>query len=127
MLVLIQRVLSKKAWPLTWTLLIIILLCLPGSYVPGDGLFGIKNFDKVVHVFLFGFNVVFWSFYYRYKLGPGKEARKMIFVITALTIILGIAMEFVQLYFIPNRSFDNGDIIADIAGAVIVAVWLIKI
>ena len=31
----------------------------------------------------------------------------------------GIAMEFVQKYFIPNRSFDVGDIIADGIGSII--------
>jgi VanZ family protein len=28
-------------------------------------------------------------------------------------------MEFVQLYFVANRSFDGGDVIADLAGAVL--------
>jgi len=31
----------------------------------------------------------------------------------------GVMMEFVQLYFVKNRSFDTGDIIADAVGCVI--------
>ena len=41
----------------------------------------------------------------------------MLFAI--LWLVYGIAMEFVQQNFIPNRSFDVGDIIADGVGCVI--------
>jgi len=34
-------------------------------------------------------------------------------------ITYGIVMEFIQKYFIPNRSFDIGDIIADAAGSLL--------
>ena len=126
MVALIQRILSYRIFPLAWTLLIIILLCIPGSYVPGNGLFGIPNLDKVVHVFLFGFNVLFWGFYYWSRQFAKPRMKKIVIVITVLTIILGIAMEYVQLNFVPNRSFDGGDIIADIVGAVIGAAWMMR-
>ena len=32
--------------------------------------------------------------------------------------VYGIAMEFVQKYFVPNRSFEIGDIIADTIGSI---------
>ena len=38
-------------------------------------------------------------------------------IITGIATIYGIGMEFVQLYWIPNRSFDPGDIVADTVGA----------
>jgi VanZ family protein len=126
MVALIQRILSYRIFPLAWTLLIIILLSIPGSYVPGNGLFGIQHFDKVVHIILFGFNVLFWGFYYWSRQLAKLRIKKIVIIITLLTIILGIAMEYVQLYFIPNRSFDGWDIVADIAGAVIAAVWMMR-
>ncbi len=124
MLVLIQRILSYRIFPLIWTFLIIILLCIPGSYVPGAGLFGIKNLDKIIHVILFGCNVLFWGGYYWSKQFAKPRMKKTVIIITGLTIIFGIAMEYIQLYFVPNRSFDGGDIIADIVGAIIGAAWL---
>lgn len=121
----IRRILAYKFFPFCWTLLIITLLCIPGSYVPGTGIFGMPHLDKVVHIFLFGFNVLFWGWHYQ---GNGNVLKiKTIYLITALlTIALGIVMEFVQMYFIPNRSFDGWDIVADVAGAVLAWLWLMR-
>ena len=41
-------------------------------------------------------------------------------------IVYGIAMEIVQKYFIPFRSFDVGDIIADAIGSVVGYLFSIK-
>jgi VanZ family protein len=38
----------------------------------------------------------------------------------------GIIMEFVQKYYVPNRSFDVGDIIADTVGAAVGTLYSIK-
>ncbi len=42
----------------------------------------------------------------------------MILLITVSAILYGVGMEFVQLYLIPHRAFDAGDIAADAAGAI---------
>lgn len=50
----------------------------------------------------------------------GKSNLKKLFLIAAiLSLAYGIGMEFVQKYFIPNRSFDVGDIAADAVGCTI--------
>ena len=45
------------------------------------------------------------------------RARKHFLTIAIIGIAYGIAMEFVQMYWVPNRSFDVGDILADAAGS----------
>ena len=125
MLALIRRILSYKFFPVCWTLLIVILLCLPGSLVPGTGIFALPNLDKVVHVFLFGMNVLFWGWHYGESIISPSRLRNIFFLSIISTIILGIVLEYVQLYFIPNRSFDSGDIVADIAGSVVAGCWLL--
>jgi len=126
MLAMIRSILSYKFFPLSWTIFTIVLLCLPGSIVPGTGIFAVKNLDKIVHVILFGMNVLFWGWHYTSSKLPAPKLR-LIFVKTAVAMsVLGIIMEYVQLYFIPNRSFDTGDIVADIVGSLIAAVWLMK-
>ena len=103
MLAMLRRIISYKFFPLTFTLFTILLLCLPGSMVPGTGIFALKNLDKVVHVLIFGMNVLFWGWHYETS---DRRARtlKLIFVAaTFIMIILGIIMEYVQMYFIPNR------------------------
>jgi VanZ family protein len=63
---------------------------------------------------------------------PLKQAwNKIAFLKTAITIagialLYGIAMEYVQKNFIPNRSFDVGDIIADGIGSFLPVAWLCR-
>jgi hypothetical protein len=114
---------SSKLFPLSWTLLTITLLCLPGSAIPGAGIFTIKDLDKIVHFILFGGIVLLWGLYVR-KTYPYAERFKMISLAALFSIVLGIALEYVQLYFIPGRSFDLYDISADTAGAVIIFITL---
>lgn len=126
MLAMLRRILSNKFFPVSWTIFTILLLCLPGSLVPGTGIFGWKHLDKVVHLILFGSNVLLWGWYY-YSTDRSARQLKIIFIGTTIIMSsLGIIMEYVQLYFIPNRSFDTGDIVADIAGAILAGLWLLR-
>lgn len=126
MLAPIRRILSNKFFPLSWTLFTIILLCLPGSIVPGKGIFSIPNLDKVIHMILFGTNVLFWGWHYSFGTVTISKLRWIFVTATISMIILGIVMEYVQLYFIPNRSFDSWDIVADVVGSLLAGVWLMR-
>jgi len=41
--------------------------------------------------------------------------------------VYGVIMEYVQKYFIPNRSFDIGDILADTIGSIAGLVFATKV
>jgi hypothetical protein len=126
MLAMIRRIFSSKFLPVSWTLFTITLLCLPGSMVPGAGIFAFKNLDKIVHAILFGANVLFWGWHFEINY-RGNNRLKLIYLgDTAIIILLGILLEYVQLYFIPNRSFDINDIVADSVGAILAGLWLFK-
>lgn len=107
----------SKVLPVIWTLFTIILLCLPGSALPGTGIFIFKGLDKTIHFVLFGGIVLLWGLYVRRVFTP-EQSRKKILLAMLFSISLGIAMEYVQLYFVADRSFDVGDILADTAGAI---------
>jgi VanZ family protein len=62
--------------------------------------------------------VILWSKAYAGKNNMQVNIRKVFFQIMILGILYGILMELVQKYFIPYRSFDLIDIIADAAGCV---------
>jgi VanZ family protein len=47
------------------------------------------------------------------------KLRKIFITIGITWLCYGVAMEFVQEYCIPNRSFDMGDIIADGTGCLL--------
>jgi VanZ family protein len=116
---LINRLFSKLFLPVLWVILIQVLLCLPGSSLPDDksGLFAIPYLDKLVHITLFGVFVALWCYYFYRKFYSVSKLAKLFFGIFLLASFNGILLEYIQLYFIPGRSFDKGDIIADLMGA----------
>ena len=103
--------------PVGWTLLTIILLCLPGSAIPKVGMFGLSNIDKFVHFIFFGFLAMTWSINFSFRLP--SYWKKWLYLFCFFSITLGIALEFVQLYFVANRDFDVWDIFADSLGAIV--------
>ncbi|HTE25152.1 VanZ family protein [Flavitalea sp.] len=126
MLRLIRKFSAGTLIPILWTLITIALLCIPGSDLPGAGIFGtIENFDKLIHIVLFGGIVLFWGTWSHLRNPEDKAWFKAVCSITLGVILLGIIMEYVQLYFIPRRDFDKGDISADIAGAIAAFGYLI--
>lgn len=119
MLRLIRKLSENFHIPLGWTILTIILLCLPGSELPHSGFIDrIRNLDKLIHMILFGGIVMLWGSWSHLRTSDDAAWFKSICGATLGAIILGIAMEYVQLYFVPNRDFDKADISADIAGAI---------
>lgn len=106
--------------PLAWTILIEILLCLPGSALPDTGAFEIPYFDKIIHIIIFGAFVCLWCLYYRKIVLSNKRLQLIFFRIYLAAVVNGIIIEYIQMYLIPNRSFDQGDILADVLSAGIV-------
>ena len=121
----LTKLYSGKLFPLGWTLLTITLLCLPGSAIPSAGIFAINGLDKIVHFVLFGGIVLLWGLYARKAYPYTEWVRKMLWA-TLFSIGLGIGLEYVQRYFIPNRTFDLYDILADATGAVTIFLLLIS-
>ena len=126
MVALIKRLSSTKIFPIIWTLITIGLLCLPGKVIPGLGLFGIKHLDKLAHIVLFGGFVLLWGLYAWQRKKLRFEWLFVLAGITLFSIAIGIAMEYVQVNFIPNRSFDVWDIWADVVGSVLVMFILVR-
>ncbi|HLY69396.1 MAG TPA: VanZ family protein [Puia sp.] len=106
-------------YPVAWSIIILILLTLPGSMLPHEKVFSIPNFDKLVHMILFGGFVLLWSIYFNKKIINQKKLLVVFFRIFILASVYGASTEFIQKYFIPSRDFDVADILADVAGAAI--------
>ena len=94
-----------------WLVFVTVLLCIPGSNLPEVSWSNKIFLDKWVHIFLFLVLVWFWCKGYSIK------TKKIFIVITIISIVYGFVMEIVQHFFIPFRSFDIGDMIADSIGS----------
>ena len=99
-----------------WTLAIQVLLCLPGSALPSEKIF-IPNIDKYVHTILFGGFVALWGLYANKKEYTIRKRATLFFFIYLAACFNGILLEYIQRDYIPNRSFDQGDIIVDVLSA----------
>jgi amino acid permease len=101
-----------------WFIVSAILFTLPGSAFPKENWLDKIWFDKWVHIGIFIILVVLLCRGWRSieKNIIPKKLRKIFITIGIICLFYGISVEFVQLYFIRNRSFDIGDIIADAIG-----------
>ena len=111
-----KKIASHFLVPVGWTLLVIVLLCMPGSAFPRTSFFALANLDKLVHVCLFAVLTGLWLFYLRPRL-PFELWKTRVVPVALLAIVLGIVMEFVQKNFVPLRDFDILDIVANSTGA----------
>lgn len=99
------------------------LFTLPGSALPDNDWFDILQVDKWVHATLF-FGLCGLFMYPILSFDKSSYSKIKIFiVISSLAIGYGISIEFIQRYYIPNRSFDVWDIVADTIGSILAFFW----
>ena len=97
----------------------VILLTLPGTSFPKSHLFDIPYFDKWVHIGMFSILCILFSLPFKNRSISRSQKVQWIWLITILGIGFGISMEFVQKYWVANRSFELGDIAADSIGCIL--------
>lgn len=109
----------KSFWPaILWLIFSTIAFCLPGSVLPAKTWFELIQPDKWIHIGLFLMMVFLWSMPLLNKQSFKFSYRKL-FMVSMVFFGYGILMEFVQHFFVSNRAFDLGDIVADAVGCAI--------
>ncbi|MGZ3840425.1 MAG: VanZ family protein [Flavisolibacter sp.] len=104
--------LRSPALAIGWFLIMNILFFIPGSSLPKAHWLDLYHIDKLVHIGLFAVGVFLWGAAFGLGL-PRKLAWVMLVMIG-----YGLLVEFIQKYWIPNRSFDLWDVLADTAGGI---------
>ena len=110
---------------IAWFFVVLYLVCIPNDEIPKIGWLININFDKVVHICVFGLLAVLfcWPFY---RSNATTVARINYFIKIAIaTSVWGLATEFIQKFWVPGRSFDMFDWAADTLGALI-AYWFCR-
>jgi VanZ family protein len=101
-------------------LILVTYLSLAPSDTFRTNMFNIPYRDKIVHFFMYGFFVIIlqWAMNLR------EISRPKNFLILIVPVCYGVLMEVLQLVFAwLGRSFEVGDIIANVSGATLF--WLI--
>lgn len=118
-LMLKWKIFQHKWVAITWLVIMCILFFLPGSAFPSENWLSEIYFDKVVHIGLFAILIFLW----RSAFDSQLVKYNLILLLSAL--FYGLAVEFIQRYFVPNRDFDLYDVVADMIGAIIgLVTWL---
>ena len=115
----LKKDVTTIAFAIIWLLIITTLLCIPGTELPKITWEDKIWFDKWIHALLFMILVILWNKVYSGRKNIHLNTRKMFFQIMLAGFVYGILMELVQKYFIPYRSFDVTDILADGVGCFI--------
>lgn len=109
-----------------WFILSLVLLCLPGSSLPSIPWFAAIHADKLIHITLFGILCILFAWPFHKSNQSVEQRKKWFSLILFGGIAYGTAMEFVQKYWVSNRSFEAWDIAADSIGCLIAYFYSLK-
>jgi VanZ family protein len=103
---------SRHLWKfvVAWALVIFVLSSIPGQAFPAVA---IVNFDKVVHAGIYG--VLGVLCFLALPKSPARKVGTYVLWAGALVTLYGFSDEFHQL-FVPGRSADLKDVLADCVG-----------
>jgi VanZ family protein len=111
---------------ISWFVLSVILLSLPGDDLPHNDFFNIPFFDKYVHLGMFFILTTLLSYPFIDREKNEATTKKWLNNLLLAAILYGIIMEFVQKYLVYGRSFDVGDIFFDVIGSLIGYIFIRK-
>ena len=106
---------QKRLLAVLWLLFISVLFFLPGTAFPKENFLTKIFFDKWVHFGFFAVLVFLWRFYF-------PAIRKYAVLLLVAAFCYGLGVELIQHFFVSSRSFDIGDLIADLVGG-IAGIW----
>ncbi len=115
----------KQLYPgIAWFFVILILISIPGYDLPKIDNWLIEiNYDKLIHTFLFAVLAYLFMRPVMRSALAGREKWNWLIRITLAAILYGITTEYIQKFFIPGRSFNLADWLADSLGGVLMFAW----
>jgi VanZ family protein len=114
----LKKIAFKKFIPaIAWFFVVMVLMFLPGEDVPSTDWLHIDYFDKLVHTGIFGLMGFLFSWPFLKSNSTKKQLQRYFLMIAAAVSAWGFVAELIQKYFIPGRSYDLFDWLADTIGA----------
>jgi VanZ family protein len=108
---------DKRLLPaVLWLVVVTVAILTPGNNLPKVPLFPFA--DKLVHFGVFAVLTFLWSRVGTIGEQGSLNRKKLLTNLLVFTIIFPILVEYLQMY-VPNRSFEIEDIIANLVGGII--------
>jgi len=112
---------------IAWFILVMVLVCLPGDDLPkADSWMEWVMFDKWVHIGLFSILAFLFMLPFARSNFSRREKIFAFIRISLAASIWGLAIEFIQKFYIPGRSFDLLDWAADSVGAALAFIVAVR-
>ena len=102
--------------PLLVTAAVVLMHCLPGADLDADDWWAQWHVDKLLHLIAFGM----WGLTWAIALAKQRRLQRawhLEFGVLVAALIFGMVLEAIQGAWMPGRTFDLADVIADLAGA----------
>ncbi len=101
-----------------WWLLVLVLMCTPGKDLPELGSWtDLIQLDKIVHICTFGLMALLFMKATDHRSYASPQKKQWALKISLAAAVWGLTIEFIQHFWIPGRSFDLFDVVADAVGA----------
>jgi hypothetical protein len=121
---MIHYILKKSLWfSIIWTLVIFILCCTPGKYIPTSNWLELLSFDKFVHASIF---FVLCTLWFSVIISKKKINSKYIGAILICCVGYGGLLEIMQATIFSQRSGDWLDFIANSFGCLLALLFFWK-
>ncbi|MFL5789086.1 MAG: VanZ family protein [Flavisolibacter sp.] len=106
-------ILRSKWLAISWFIIMCILFFLPGKDLPEETpLLALIHIDKLFHIALFA------GLYFLWRNAFPSRISNYGFLLLFILIFYGYMVEVIQKYWIPGRSYDLFDLIADSTGSI---------
>jgi VanZ family protein len=115
----------KKFIPgIAWFFVVLTLISIPGYDLPKADNWMIEiNYDKLIHVGIFGLLAYLFMRPVAYAAFSRKQKWQHYIRIALATIVWGYTTEVIQKFFIPGRSYDLSDWLADSIGGILALLY----
>jgi len=102
-----------------WSIVILVIMLLPGNDLPSSGFLEAIHFDKFVHLVVYFVLYLLWCYGISKQCQqfPSRYGSEIRIVIAA--VLYGVLVEGLQHVLTYQRSFETADIIANTAGVIL--------
>ncbi len=120
-----KQFVKQNTKTILWTIIVVGVCVVPGNEIPSPPIINIPHLDKIVHAGLYFVLTIFSVKSFLKQNLVRILNQKPFYSAFVYAVVLGLAVELVQYNFIPNRSGDVLDALANSVGSLL-ALFVVK-
>lgn len=118
--------LKENRLGIIWSLIITLICLVPGGNSSGISFFASLGIDKIIHAGIHFVLIYFVSTGLLKQSAIDLSVNSAFVIAFFYSVLLGVGMEILQMFFVPGRSGDIYDVIANVTGAIVGVILFLK-